>query len=509
VIQHKFTRCSILIALVVAIFVLPISGQEAGSKQNKQDTQAKPWEKIPVPPLHAFKPQLAKRIVLANGIVVFLQEDHELPFVSGSVLMRGGSRDEPAAKLGLVSLLGETWRTSGTAKMDGDAMDDLLEAHAAKIETAGGIASSSLSWDCLKGDFDQVFALSMDLLLNPKFSAEKLQLAQQQIATGIVRRNDDAEEILGSESQKLVYGAKSPYARQTEIANIMRVTLGDLSAWHKKIVQPANMIISVSGDFDSAAVEAKLRGTLEGLPKGEAFAEAKIEFPAVTPGIYFVDKADVNQSKIAVLGLGTDRKNPDLYALAVMNELFGEGFGSRLMQKIRTQLGLAYDVGGSYGASWDHPGVFRVEAGTKSETTVQTVSAIKEQIAELASKPVEKEEVSSAKDEILNSWIFEFDTKDKVLSEQVRLEFYGYPPDYFEKYRAGIEAVTTADVERVAKKYIHPDALAVLVVGNLKQITPALSTLGPVKTLDITIPMPPGMGGGPEAGAEADTGAGK
>ena len=132
--------------------------------------QDKPWERIPIPKLHDFKPQQPKRIELKNGIVLFLQEDHELPFVSGSVLIPGGSRDETPAKAGLVGLYGQAWRTSGTAKIDGDALDDLLEAKAAHIETTGDEDSTALSWDSLKGDADQVFSLALDLLLHPKFS---------------------------------------------------------------------------------------------------------------------------------------------------------------------------------------------------------------------------------------------------------------------------------------------------------------------------------------------------
>ena len=183
-------------------------------------SKSKPWEKIPIPKLHEFKPQQPKRIELKNGIVMFLQEDHELPFVSGSVLIPGGARDEDQAKTGLVDLYGQAWRTSGTAKMDGDAMDDVLEAKAAHIETGGDVDSTALSWDSLKGDSDQVYALAMDLLFHPKFNAEKLQLAQQQVATGIVRRNDDEGEIAGREADKLVYGADSPYTRQPELATI-------------------------------------------------------------------------------------------------------------------------------------------------------------------------------------------------------------------------------------------------------------------------------------------------
>ena len=192
--------------------------------------QSKPWEQIPVPPLHAFHPQQPKRIELKNGVVVFLQEDHELPFIYGSVLIHGGLRDEDPAKAGLVGLYSQARRTSGTAAMDGDTMDDQLESKAAHIETAGDDDSTELSWDSLKADSDQVFSLAIDLLFHPKFNAEKLQLAQQQEATEIVRRNDDEDAIAGRESAKLVYGVNSPYTRQPEFSTIGAVTLADLQA---------------------------------------------------------------------------------------------------------------------------------------------------------------------------------------------------------------------------------------------------------------------------------------
>src|SRR5580658_1183269 len=214
------TNISLLFA-VVAVSLVPLA---MSAQQNK------PWEKIPVPKLHDFKPQEPKRIVLKNGIVIFLQEDHELPFVSGSVLIPGGALDEEAGKAGLVDLYGQAWRTSGTAKMDGDALDDLLEAKAAHIETEGDEDSTAISWDSLKGDSDQVFSLAMDLFFHPKFSAEKLELAKQQEATGIIRRNDDEDAIAGREAARLVYGANSPYTRQPEFATIGAVTLSDLEA---------------------------------------------------------------------------------------------------------------------------------------------------------------------------------------------------------------------------------------------------------------------------------------
>jgi zinc protease len=457
----------------------------------KPAASAAPWKKIPIPTLHAFKPVQPKRINLANGLTIFLQEDHELPFIDGSVLIRGGSRDEPAAKVGLVSLYGQAWRTSGTAKTSGDDLDQQLAAKAASIETGGGIASTSLSWDCLKADFDSVFASSIGLLLHPAFKPDKLALGQRQLKTGISRRNDDASSIASREASMLVYGPASPYARHAEYSTVEAVTLDDLNAWHTRTVISNNMIVAVSGDFDSAAMEAKLRAVFEPLPRGAAFTTAKLEFPGPKPGVYFADKPDVNQSTIQIVGLGTERSNPDYYALSVMNEIFSGGFGSRAFQYVRTKLGLAYSVGGSYGAAYDHPGTFDTGAGTKSVSTVPATQAMLKVIEELKTKPPTPAEMQTAKDDVLNSFIFRYDSRQKTLNEQVTLAFYGYPPDFLEKYKAGIEAVTAADVTRVANKYIDTSKLAIVVVGNKSEITPALSTLGPVTTLDIAIPPDP------------------
>jgi zinc protease len=479
-----------LIALAALGLILPASAQ-----------QSKPWEKIPIPPLKEFKPKQPKRIELKNGIVIFLQEDHELPFVSGSILIPGGSLDENAAKTGLVSLYGEAWRTSGTAKMSGDQMDDLLESKAAHIETSGGSESTSLAWDSLKGDADQVFSLALDLLLHPKFNPEKLQLAQQQAATGIVRRNDDENEIASREAAKLVYGPNSPYARQAELKTIGAVTVQDLQAWHDKTIGN-KLIVGVSGDFDSAAMEAKLTAAFEPLPHVKATPKRNDEFRPPNQAVYFIDKQDVNQSNIQIVGLGTDRRNPDVPSIAIMNDILGGGFASRLFQTVRTKLGLAYAVGGGMSFAYDHPATFDVEVLTKSVSTVDATKAALDEIAGLNSRPFTEEELNRSKDDILNSFLFRYDTPDKVLAESVRLEFYGYPANYLETYEAALKKVTVADLTAAAKKYIHPEKLAILVVGKKSEIQPGLDTLqlGQVKTIDITIPGAPQGGMGPGEG---------
>ncbi len=451
------------------------------------------WKKVPIPPLPAFHPKQPTKITLKNGMTIFLQEDHELPFINGFIMIRGGSRDEPADKTGLTDLYGETWRTSGTADTTGDKMDDILEAKAAKIETNSDTESTSLTWSSFKQDFDQVFGMATGLLLHPEFRADKLALAKQQEDTGIIRRNDNPEEIAMREAELLAYGKNNPYARVPEFATVHAVTLADLTAWHDRTVTPNNMILGISGDFNTAEMEAKLRTAFEPLPRGAEFETAKTTFPGPTPGVYLAQKSDVNQSNVWIVGLGTERSNPDYYALSVMNTVFSGGFGSRLFQDVRTRLGLAYAVEGAYGASYDHPGLFYVAAGTKSASTVAATQAMLQQIGELKTVPPTAVELRNAKDQVLNSWVFHFDSPEKILRQQATLAFFGYPPDFIEKYRDGIEKVTAADVTRVANKYVHPSKLAILVVGNDAQFGTPLSTLGPVKTLDISIPMPPGM----------------
>jgi zinc protease len=452
---------------------------------------ASTWKQIPIPPLPAFHPQQPKRIELANGMVIFLQEDHELPLIDGTARIRGGSVNEPADKVGLVDIFGEVWRTGGTKSQTGDQLDDFLEVRAAKVETSGGPDSATISFNCLKGDLDDVFKVFADLLQNPEFRAEKIDIAQKGEYDSISRRNDEVGEIAHRESVKLAYGAENPYARVSEYATVAAVTRQDLLDWHAKYVHPNNIILGISGDFDSAAMEARLRAAFESWPKGPSAPKNDIHYAPAKPGYYLIPKEDVNQSNIRMVALGTTRDNPDYYAISVFNEAFGGGFSSRLFNDIRTKRGLAYGVGGGIGTNFGHPGILQISIGTKSQTTIEAIQAADENIDNLAQHPITDEEIQRAKDAILNAFIFRLDSPDKILGERMTYEYYGYPPDWLDKYQAEIKKVTAADVNRVAAKYLHKDQLAVLVVGNTKEFDKPLSSLGAVKEVDITIPPPP------------------
>jgi zinc protease len=463
--------------------------------------QALDYKQIPIPPLRAFKPQQPKRIELSNGMVIFLQEDHELPLVDGAARIRGGSVNEPANKTGLVDIYSEVWRTGGTKTQTGDQLDDYLEVRAAKVETGGSSDSTTVSFNCLKADLDDVFKVFVDLLQNPEFRADKIDIAQKEEGDGISRRNDDPSEIAHRESTKLAYGADNPYARVPEYATVAAVTRQDLLDWHAKYVHPNNIIVGISGDFDSAAMESRLRAAFESWTKGPALPKNEIQYATAKPAYYLVNKEDVNQSNIQMVELGTTRDNPDYYAISVFNEAFGGGFSSRLFNDIRTKRGLAYGVGGGIGTNFGHPGILQISLGTKSQTTIEAIQAVDEDVADLSKHPITDEEIQRAKDAILNTFIFRLDSPDKILAERLTYEYYGYPPDWLDKYQSEIRKVTAADVNRIAQKYLHRDQMAVLVVGNTKEFDKPLSSLGVVKDIDITIPPAPGQNQGTQGAA--------
>jgi zinc protease len=482
--MKRLHRVSIAVTIAMLLLAFP----------RQSHSQASDWKQVQAPPLRRFEPPVPKRVVLPNGMVLFFLEDHELPLIRLGIGFHGGSVSQPADKIGLVRIFGEVWRTGGTKSKTGDQLDDYLEARAATVETNGWRDAISVNLDCLKENFPDVFKIFLEVLREPEFREDKIAIAKNQLNTSISRRNDNPFEIANREAAKLVYGADSPYARSAEYATVASVTRNDLLNWYKQYVHPNNAMVTIVGDFDSKEMEARLRAAFESWQRGPAFQKPHFTFHDPKPGIYFVEKDDVTASTVQMIDLGTTMDNPDYYAIEVFNQFFGGSLSSRLFSNIRSKKGLAYAVGGGIGTEYDHPGQINLFMGTKSATTAAAIDAFYEEVDALKTNPVTPDELGKAKEAILNSFVFRFDSKDKVMRARTDCEFFGYPLDFLlEKYRAGIEKVTQEDVARVAQKYLHRERLAVLVVGKAADFDRPLSSLGPVTNVDISIPPPEGQ----------------
>ena len=466
------------------------------------EAQNKPYEGLVYPPLNQPQPPEPNRFELNNGMIVYLLEDHELPIIDISVRIRTGSIYESANKVGLAAITGAVMRTGGTTSKTGDELDEILENLAASVETGIGDDSGSASMSVLKEDLDTGLSILADILMNPAFREDKIELEKVQHRSAIARRNDNPGGITSREFGKLIYGADSPYARTTEYDTINSITRDDLVAFYQAFFRPNNIILGVLGDFDSEAMRTKIQEAFKEWKPAEIDLPEKPEISEVyRKRVALVNKDDVNQTNIRMGHIGWLRKNENYPALVVMSQILGIGFSSRLINSIRVEKGLAYSVGNNYGAGYDVPGIFFIACGTKSETTVTAIEAIVAEVEKMRTEEVTNEELKQAIDGFMNSSVFDYDTKGEILSRALRYEYYEYPQDFVEQLMAGIRQVTKADVKRVAAEYLHPDKFTLIAVGKARDFDKPLNTLGDVTEVDITIP-PPSPEPVPEAGEE-------
>lgn len=478
---------------------------EEGIPEAAQKSGGKIHEGIEFPPLRDVRIPEIQREVLSNGMILFTLKDDELPLVNARAVIRTGSVYEPAAQVGLASILGTVMRTGGTPAHSGDELDEILEEIAASVETRISTASGSAALSCLKEDFGQVLEIFADVLMHPSLPQEKIDLAKMQIRSSISRRNDSPRSIVSREFSKLVYGAESPYARTTEYATIDAIQREDLAAFHNDYFHSDRVILSVWGDIDPEEVRAKVEAAFAGWEKSGTVAPPPPPqlTPTSPPGVNYVRKADVNQTSLRIGHQGLRRDNPDYYAVVVMNRILGGGFSSRLFVAVRSKKGFAYSVGSFFRVPFFRRGVFALYCQTKSHSTHAAITAILEEAERIRREEVTDDELQRAKESIDNSFVFNFDTPGEIIGRRMDLEYYGYPLDLLEQYRKGIAAVTKDAIRKAAEKYIRPEKFTILAVGRSEDFDQPLDSFGKVNVIDIEIPAPP-REELPEATAEAE-----
>lgn len=450
--------------------------------------QKSPKDKFVFPSLNPIQMPRVEKVELANGLTLFLVEDHQYPTIDLRAMVRTGSVFEPPSEIGLAAICGQVLRTGGTTSMNGDQMDRELETMAATISTGIGLTSGYITVSVLKEDVDRAFEILADILMNPAFPEDKINLAKIQQRTMISRRNDDIGQITFREFQKLIYRGESPYASHPEYATIAAVTRQDIVRFYQEYFHPNNTIMAVWGDFESQEMVVKIKKNLEPWKRKDIsippLPEVDYEYKYT---VNHIQKPDVNQSNIMIGHIGGVMNNPDFPALSVMNSILSF---DRMFKRIRTDEGLAYSVYGYYGAGYTYPGVFRCGAQTKSESTLYAIGLMLEEMKKMTEKEVSDEELAKAKDEHLNSFVFNFDSRAEIVNRMMTYAYFGYPLDFMDRVKEGVEKVTKADVLRVAKKYLHPEEIQILVVGKEEDFDKPLSTLGEVNTIDISIPSP-------------------
>jgi zinc protease len=457
------------------------------------------YKSLKYPPLKQVVIPTPETFTLPNGMKVYLLEDHELPVISGFALVRTGNLFDPPNKRGLADTTGNVLRSGGTKSKTGDQIDEDLENIAASVESAIGEASATVSFTSLKEHNDKTLAIFRDVLTNPEFRQDKIDLTKAQFKSSISRRNDEAGDIASREYQSLLYGPDSPYGWRIEYEHINNIQRDDLVAFYKRYYFPANIMLAVYGDFKAADMKAKLEA---------AFKDWTVQQPPVPPfpkvtqvvpaGVYFAEKKDVTQTFFQLGHLGGTLRDKDYPALQVAADILGQGFSSRLMRRVRSQLGYAYGISASWGAGYNAPGTFTIEGSTKSKSTTEALIAVQMELEKLRTSEVTEEELNDAKQAAENSFVFFFDRPSKTLNRLMQYEYNGYPRDFLFNYQKAIAAVTRADVLRVAKQYFRPSEMAIVAVGNSSEFGKPLTDLGPtfgtpfakVKLIDLTIPEP-------------------
>jgi len=409
------------------------------------------------------------RTVLPNGLVVLHSEKHCLPVVMVTLLVKASQLNEPQEKAGLANLAAELF-TEGTKNRKSIEISDEIEFIGASLDASAGSDYTTITLSVLKKDINKGFDLFSDILLNPVFPQEEIDRKRELIKGFLRQREEEPSFIAGRAFKKGVFG-EHPYGRLVEgsVESVDSIKREDLVRFHSDYFIPDNSILSVVGDLTSEELDALIEKYLS------EWKKAKLPLMVVEkPGsekkkkIIKIDR-DLTQANIILGNLGISRDNPDYYAVSVMNYILGGGgFASRLMQSIRDEMGLAYDVHSFFSASKEE-GSFQVGIQTKNESANTAIDEIFKQIDRIKKERVSDQELLDAKSYLTGSFPRRLDTNRKIADFLANVEFYNLGLDYVEKYPVYINSVTKEDVLRVAQKYLDPENYVLVVVANQKK----------------------------------------
>ncbi|OPY19082.1 MAG: Peptidase M16 inactive domain protein [Syntrophus sp. PtaB.Bin075] len=464
------------IVILFMVFIFSLACMEPSSAYPLQPDAPPNPDFLQYSPLQFELPQ-AERKVLSNGISLHIMEDHELPLVKITALVKAGHAHDPIGKEGLAELTGSVMLTGGTQFMTGNEVDDSLAFMAAEIRSRVNLEYTIFTLSVMKKDLDRALEIFSQILLKPAFEQGKLQIARNLKIEELRRIADNPDDLAFRQYRKLIY-KDDPRGRLSTFGSLEKIGRQDLLTFHSEFFSPQNTILTVSGDITGADALVQLDQHFGALRTGNRILKSLPPPAGVQASSLSLLSKETPQSIIIYGHLGPAITHPDFYPFTVLDFIIGSGgFRSRLFQEIRTKRGLAYSSGSIYAGRKDY-GIFEAYAFTKAGSTIQVLNIMRDIIKKIQSEGITPEEIQLAKSAISNNFIFTFKTADDVVFQQMMLEYLDLPSDYLESYREKITAVNATDVKRMASKYLDLHKTVILVVGSETKFEAPLSSFG-------------------------------
>ncbi|MEO8593336.1 MAG: pitrilysin family protein [Candidatus Solibacter sp.] len=435
-------------------------------------------------PLRPLQEPASTTFTLPNGLKVFLLEDHDLPVVGGGALVKAGTLLDPPQRIGLAQLTGIALRTGGSNVKTPEQIDILMDDNAANVECNVTESTTSVTFSSLKENSAMTMQLFKELLVQPGFRQEKLEAAKTQLRFGISRRNDVARNVTRREFAALVYGKDNAFGWQPEYGTLDHIQRADVRAFHQRYFIPANTTLGIWGDFDTAEMKTRLEQVFGDWKAQPALV---VDFGKVknvpAPGVSLVERKDTQPTAFTIGQLGGVRSDKDFAALEVMGGVLQRHIAERLLRSNVTT-----EVSVVWGAGFLQPSLFEINGSSRPPATTGTVRVILEEIERMRTTEASDDDCRLARELLINTIIFNHDTRAKLFSRQMLLDYYGYPKDFLSQHQKALQAVGKADVLRVAKQYLNAANLTTVVMGNPTLFTESLDKLGTVTKIDISIP---------------------
>lgn len=436
-----------------------------------------PVSDLVIPPLPALVTPDVDRVVLDNGIVVFLHPDATLPLVHASLLVKVGSSHDPAGRSGLAQVFADAIVQGGSALHPGAAFSHRLDALGSELVVQAERTRTTATLTSLSESAAESITLFSELFSAPAFVEPVVVQTVRRNAARAERRATHPTALALDAFWPRIYASDSPYAQTASVASLSPISRDLLVRHHATWIHPANVILGVRGDFQTDSMLAVLNATLGQWKQSSEAPSLKVPLPlyADQPGTYVVSHPGLSQSTILMGHSGEIRANhPDYAAMLLMNAVLFDGWSGRLPRSLRSS-GLVYGVEGAYAAHLDRTSLFYVEALTQTEQTQVVIDVLLQEIDSLRAAPPSQEEMDLTRDSYLRSFVFEIADGESVVERLMEYERVGLFADYLTRLKAAVEAVTASDIQRVAKRYLHPEKLVTVIVADPTRLPDSLT----------------------------------